>query len=468
MARSTQKRNPIKRFKLWLLLFALTLIAASIVFAIWSDQHRAATLAAIQPSPELLFHERLAQAQQAKDQPPAAELQPALDTIASWTKLLQRKKDEVDGEEWDAILELWPVTDGWIALSPEDDARILAFLDRRMDFMEALRTTAALGGPIQAVALYPPDNEVPEHLKAMRDCAILIALDAIAHARTGETGTALEDCIAGMQLYDALAKAPAYISQLLRFGMTHTVHQGLQEAFPRGSLSAGDVAKIIQQAQAAAGRENLIIGLQPDHLTWINDGVTPLVEGGWFTRYKEMQDWMAGEYSLSARASLIAYSSPLAKPWLNRDLENLAGLLEHTRTMVRLPYYEARPLIEEFNSDLLSDRFSPLTKRYAGVIALSPLESQANHEARLQLLQIGLSLELYQTEHVTLPDSLNVLSATLPGNVMIDPYTGNPFLYKPEGDTFLLYSVGRNLADDGGRHDLNTGDFVWRGKTGPS
>ena len=69
--------------------------------------------------------------------------------------------------------------------------------------------------------------------------------------------------------------------------------------------------------------------------------------------------------------------------------------------------------------------------------------------------------------HSTLPASLNTLSPTLPDSIFIDPYTGNPFLYKPEGDTFLLYSVGRNLADDGGHHDLNTGDLVWRGETGP-
>ena len=468
MAHSTKRPNPLKRIRLWLLLIALTLIAAFIVFAIWSDQHRAATLAAIQPPPELLFHDRLAQAQSAENnQSPAPELQPALDTIASWTELLQRKKDEVDGDEWDAIQELWPLTEGWTALSPTDAGRIIAFLDRHRDFMEAFRATAALGGPVQPMPVKIPDEAMREHLKTMRNCAVLIALDAVARTHTGEQEIALKDCIAGMQLYNAVAAEPSHMSQLVRFGMTHIVHQGLQEAFPPGSLSADQSVQILKQAQSSAGKEALVVGLQQDHLMWINDGVSTLVEGGWIGRYKEMQDWMAGEYSLSTRASLIAYSSPLAKPWVNRDIENLAVLLEHTRVVAGLPYYEARFAVEEFNSDLLSDQFSPLTARYASVISLMPLEAQADHEVRLQLLQIGLSLELYQAEHGTPPASLHTLSTALPDSTFIDPYTGDPFIYKPEGDTFLLYSVGRNLTDDGGRHDLNTGDFVWRGKTEP-
>lgn len=456
---------PVNRFKFWSLMTLVALTACFIVFVTWSDRKRAETMVAVKPTPEMVFHDRLAKAQHSAGVvSPASELQPALDTITHWAALFQRKKLEVDGDEWSAVLDLWQAADGWESLSPADSARIIAFLDQHRVFMDALRATSAIGGPTLAIPLELSDIDWREHLKAMRDSARLIALDAVVRAHTGEPETALADCIAGMQLYTALAPEPSYMSQLTRFSMAQIIYKRLQEAFPPGSLSDSQIARIAGQVRADTGKQGLLIGLQEDHLGWINEGVAPLVEGGWFTRYKRMQDWMAGDYSLSTRASLVAYSSPLAKPWVNRDMETLVKIQEHTCEMARLPYFQARPLIAQFNSDLLSDRFSPLAGHYVAMVSLSPLESQADHEVRLQLLQIGLSLERYQSEHGTLPIDLKVLSSTLPENTFIDPYTGNPFFYMPEGNKFLLYSVGRNLANDGGRHDISTGDFVWRGK----
>ena len=61
------------------------------------------------------------------------------------------------------------------------------------------------------------------------------------------------------------------------------------------------------------------------------------------------------------------------------------------------------------------------------------------------------------------PESLDALSTRFPEETLIDPFTGKRFSYRPTGDTFLLYSAGPNLTDDGGRHDFNNGDIVWRG-----
>jgi hypothetical protein len=47
----------------------------------------------------------------------------------------------------------------------------------------------------------------------------------------------------------------------------------------------------------------------------------------------------------------------------------------------------------------------------------------------------------------------------------IDPFTGAPYHYSSSGNGFELYSVGRDLTDDGGRNDLRDGDIVWRGAT---
>jgi hypothetical protein len=45
----------------------------------------------------------------------------------------------------------------------------------------------------------------------------------------------------------------------------------------------------------------------------------------------------------------------------------------------------------------------------------------------------------------------------------VDPFTGKAYRYKPVADGFLLYSVGGDLEDDGGKHGWPEADWVWRG-----
>lgn len=44
-----------------------------------------------------------------------------------------------------------------------------------------------------------------------------------------------------------------------------------------------------------------------------------------------------------------------------------------------------------------------------------------------------------------------------------DPFSGKDFGYRKQGKSFLLYSVGVNLQDDGGKHDplWEKDDFVF-------
>ncbi len=47
----------------------------------------------------------------------------------------------------------------------------------------------------------------------------------------------------------------------------------------------------------------------------------------------------------------------------------------------------------------------------------------------------------------------------------VDPFTGKSFVYRREGDGFIVYSLGVNRTDDGGvedEKDRDKGDIVWR------
>ena len=77
--------------------------------------------------------------------------------------------------------------------------------------------------------------------------------------------------------------------------------------------------------------------------------------------------------------------------------------------------------------------------------------------ARRRLLLTECRLLQYRVAHHSLP-------AKLPdnGRDSIDPFSGRPFIYRPKGDGFLIYSLGRNRRDDGGvgGRNLTEGDLV--------
>ena len=79
---------------------------------------------------------------------------------------------------------------------------------------------------------------------------------------------------------------------------------------------------------------------------------------------------------------------------------------------------------------------------------------------------LGIVIESRRADTGVCPASLTDVEPMLPEGLPLDPFTGNPYVYRLTGDSFLLYSLGRNRRDDGGVHDRREGDIVWRGVSG--
>lgn len=83
-------------------------------------------------------------------------------------------------------------------------------------------------------------------------------------------------------------------------------------------------------------------------------------------------------------------------------------------------------------------------------------QSQATNQfnlgaaAKTRLLICDLALRLHLAQRGELPKRLEQLVPDYLPTLPLDPFTERPFIYRPNGSTFLLYSVGRDLQDDGG------------------
>jgi hypothetical protein len=71
--------------------------------------------------------------------------------------------------------------------------------------------------------------------------------------------------------------------------------------------------------------------------------------------------------------------------------------------------------------------------------------------AHLRLLIAELALRCYQSDKARAPTSLEQLVPGYLQRVPVDPFRDNPMIYRVKGTNWLLYSVGEDGVDDGGK-----------------
>ena len=89
----------------------------------------------------------------------------------------------------------------------------------------------------------------------------------------------------------------------------------------------------------------------------------------------------------------------------------------------------------------------------------------------LDLARVGIALERFRLTTGRYPETLAALEPDFFPRLPHDVLTGQPLKYQLNAEgTFLLYSVGWNETDDGGKVvltrggsvDARNGDWVWR------
>ena len=94
-----------------------------------------------------------------------------------------------------------------------------------------------------------------------------------------------------------------------------------------------------------------------------------------------------------------------------------------------------------------------------------PAAKRTATASHVGLAQVALALKAYKNKKGRYPESLAQLSEVIEwGDLPEDLFSGQDFIYRREGEGFLVYSIGVNLKDDGGKaeKDWEAGDIVWR------
>ena len=320
-------------------------------------------------------------------------------------------------------------------------------------------------------------NALLPHLARMKGITQFLRLRSAAELEAGRIDEAAADLDLSLRLVDLVRQEPLLISQLVRLAQLQlslsSLWEGLAEHHWSDAQLAGferrlggfdflaDCQKAMRGERAFCistidyvrrSRNAEVLGITSDEGGTGPDGVERflaavtlhLVPGGWFEQNKVSVGRLHLELMLPA-VDLTARQ--IFPPNVSRLTKTLDERLRN-----RSPYnWFCGMLLPSLNA--ASTRF-------------------AQGQAGVDLARVACALERHRLAHGQYPETLDALVPQFIAKLPHDVINGQPLKYRrTTDDSFVLYSVGWNVKDDGGTVVLNKdnrnisykeGDWVWQ------
>lgn len=293
-------------------------------------------------------------------------------------------------------------------------------------------------------------NTLMPHLASLKGLAQFLALATLTHAESGQPREAVRDVEDILLVARSLESEPLLISQLVRISLLEIGAGAAATSLPRAAVDDADW-KRLQEAFARAESAN------PFHRGIAGEAA---MAGGFFD--SGPSQLATGLIGSSAAANQAPASAKLAAALYvgtglravdgNFCMERLVELVDASQR----PFPEALALARASEERVDREMARPLKglKIMSGMLlpALGrSTEKQATSQATLRAAVTGCAVERHRLAHGgRLPESLAELVPRFLPAVPADPFDGQPLRYRHTNDTYVVYSVGADLADDGG------------------
>ena len=314
------------------------------------------------------------------------------------------------------------------------------------------------------------------HHARFRNACYLISLRALASARAGSIGEALDWCQVGLRMSEHIAAEHTLIAQLVSIAMNSIIIGNAEEFLDTGAVSSQDARRMedyLRQVDLRAHFTNAMIteralGLAAFRVFHDNPTICYNTFCPDYQQYipDEFFEMLSGCPDFLSEDTVKTYCSRFRWPLQKLDQLHYLTMMGEQIELSRQPYRLAKTRYDA-QQQALEDVPS---YQVPGTRVLTPVYGRAAAKrdegiARIGLLRVVLALKAYKYERGAYPDSLEKLKATIDWQLPQDPFSGNSFVYRRKGKGFKLYSLWSDLDDDGGepieKHRYEDGDIVW-------
>jgi hypothetical protein len=283
----------------------------------------------------------------------------------------------------------------------------------------------------------------PRYLDAL-DVAKLLASDVLLRTQAGDLYGALSSCRAMVNAGRSVGDEPYLMPQMVRMAVARMAVSESERVLGHGEPSEPALAALQKLLAEETEGRLLTMALRgerarADHL---------------------MESLQKGD--MTVKQIIAATRGPLAKrAWVSKeDLLYLPGVTANSRAAVlermnklveitKLPPQEQADRLAELRA---ARQDEPLVVGVTSPEALSRYASEGlENNAPLRCAIVGLAVERYRRQHGRWPESLDELKGDFLRAVPLDPFDGQPLRYRKDDEGVVVYSVGPDRKDDGGK-----------------
>lgn len=292
-----------------------------------------------------------------------------------------------------------------------------------------------------------------EEMQKSRQAVYVLQADAALRAHEGDLDGAAQSCQAMLNTAAAFDGNPCLIGCLVRMAEQTIAVQAIERTLGLGMVSEAELKKLQEMLQREAETDGVLTALRGERAA--NHEMYFNVKSGATTISKLIRGGQKGSLVESGAAArmLDAFPGVILKYYP----DYLRTLSASVRASKLQPHERTAELAKidrsvRENGNVLSRLMSPATVKVS--------EASMRSQAYLRCSITAIAAERYRLRHDAWPKTLDeLIKEGLLAKVPTDPYDGKPLRYLRMPSGVVIYSVGMDRTDNGGKLFRNGGSF---------
>jgi hypothetical protein len=300
---------------------------------------------------------------------------------------------------------------------------------------------------------YNSDWDVPPEEMEMPDAVKLISIlrlcgiDSVLKAEQGALDGAVDQCLQGIRLSRIFLNEPFLMSYLISIVLLRQQLVCLNKVVSGRPVDTELLTQIFHELDRTPWQEGYIKSFETERVYTFSLGMQwlgghPMSQGlrdrNWIER---MDYWLF---------------RPVYKTVINRNLH----FWDNAEKAAPLPYFKTKDTRDWITKE---HKEPPWYLRMADTLLpnlTTAMFKQALNEARIQTARIGIASKIFHNKNGQYPEKVSDLVPEFFAHEPLDPFTGKSFVYRRVDPGFIVYSIGSNGKDDGGRGTWNITEII--------